>query len=120
MLVSYPEDLDPQHLYFSDCDLEESERVILRWSQEVHFSSVIRFNKSCCCVKDHQLLPLNPVLIDDVMKVGGWVKNVPISDSCNFAVISPALSIAALVIRNIHPKVSHGGSKQALARLREK
>ena len=115
------ENLDPQHRCLSVCDLEKAEMVILRWSQEVHFPGVIRSLKSVCCVKDHQLAPLNPVLVDDVLRVGGRVKNAPVSESCKFPVIiSPDSPIAALIIRDIHQKVGHGGRERVLARLREK
>ena len=81
------EDLNPQHRCLSVCDLEKAEMVILRWSQEVHFPDVIRSPKSGCCVKDHQLAPLNPVLVDDVLWVGGRVKNAPVSEISKFPVI---------------------------------
>ena len=114
-------DLDPQHRCLSVCDLEKAEMVIVRWSQEVHFPDVIRSLKSGCCVKDHQLAPLNPVLVDDVLRVGGRVKYAPVSESCKFPVIiSPDSPIAALIIRDIHQKVGHGGRERVLARLREK
>ena len=115
------EDLDPQYRCLSVCDLEKAEMVILWWSQEVHFPDVIRSLKSGCCVKDHQLAPLNPVLVDDVLRVGGLVNNAPVSESSKFPfIISPDSPIAALIIRDIHQKVGHGGRERVLARLREK
>ncbi len=70
--------------------------------------------------KDSPLISLNPVLQKGLLKVGGRLRNAPITESAKHQVILPKNHhVSMLVIRHIHQKVGHQGQNHVLSELRQ-
>ena len=95
--------------------------VVLRWSQQVHYSEEIKSLKAGSGLKQGRLARLSPVLVQDVLRVGGRLKNSSVSEDTKFPIIiSPESPVAESIIRSIHLQMGHGGREQVLSRLRER
>ena len=70
--------------------------------------------------QSNRLAPLSPILVDGILRVGGRIKNAPVTDDTKHPVILPADSpVSRLIIKKIHVETGHGGRDQVLSRLHQ-
>ena len=113
--------VDPRSVPLNASDIKAAEMVVLRWSQQVHYPEEIKSLKAGSRLKQGKLARLSPVLVQDVLRVGGRLKNSSVSEDTKFPIIiSPESPVAESIIRSIHLQMGHGGREQVLSRLRER
>ena len=102
-------------------DLEEAEMAIVRFVQGCAFPEEMKDLQNQKALKvASPLLKLDPALVDGVLRVGGRLKNCPISSSRMHPIILPkSHPIVTLIIKDVHERVGHGGREHVLAELRE-
>ena len=71
--------------------------------------------------KLEKLKKLNPISMDGVMRVGGRLQNLEVSDDRKFPIILPTKHhITNLIIRHYHRLEGHMGATQVLASIRQR
>ena len=97
--------------------LYESQNTILEIVQGDHFSVEHHNLKSQTPLsKCSRILPLTPILVNNLIKVGGRIQHSNILDQQKHQSILPI----SLIITHFHEKYHHCGHDQSLASLREK
>ena len=113
--------VDPQSVPLNASDIKAAEMVVLWWSHKVHYSEEIKSLKAGSGLKQDRLARLSPVLVQDVLRVGGHLKDSSVSEDTKFPIIiSPESPVAESIIRSIPLQMGHGGREQVLSRLRER
>ena len=114
---------DPRCVPLSSTDMKQAEHIILKWVQDEAYVSEIKLLQSgrTDLPKGNKLTPLNPVMLDGILSVGGRISHAPISDSRKHpAIIPPESPIATLIVRDAHVGRGHCGREQVLAKIRER
>ena len=113
---------DPRCVRLSADDLRQAEKIVVQWVQDESFPGVVHLLQSGkTLLKGSNLSPLNPIVVDGILRVGGRIRNAPVSDDVKHPVILPPNSpVSELLVRTIHQRCGHGGREQVLCRLRER
>ena len=103
-------------------ELEAAALAIIRYIQGCVFpGEMTNLQKQCPLKSASRLLNLDPVLVDGVLRVGGRLKNCPISNSRKHPIILPkSHHVVTLIIQDAHEKVGHCGREHVLAEIRER
>ncbi|XP_046339933.2 uncharacterized protein LOC124121032 [Haliotis rufescens] len=102
--------------------LEDAEKLLVQHCQTQHFSKEQRCLKqsSATVDKSSPLYKLDPFLQDNVIHVGGRLKNAEISFSEKHPIILPKKSrVTCLIIEETHKIVGHLGKNSILSHLRQ-
>ncbi|XP_033110915.1 uncharacterized protein LOC117111970, partial [Anneissia japonica] len=92
-------------------EIKNSETKILSWLQKTELSH---------WKTDKRLAKLNPVLMADLLRVGGRINQARVSENMKHPVILPAnTDITRLIIRHHHEAMGHGGWASTLNSIRE-
>ena len=115
---------DPRNVSLCVSDLLEADKIIVRWVQNRSFPEEIlclQSDEDSFLPQSNRLAPLSPILVDSILRVGGRIKNAPVTDDTKHPVILPADSpVSRLIIQKIHVETGHGGRDQVLSRLRQR
>ncbi|XP_068741884.1 uncharacterized protein [Montipora capricornis] len=114
-----------QYLTSSTLNLEELQqagREIVRLVQRQHFL------EECLCLKEgrqvkrhSKLANLSPILIDDVIRVGGRIHRAPIAFEAAHPMILPrSHHVSALIVRYYHRVLGHAGREHVLSVIRQR
>ena len=103
--------------------LNDAELIVVQWIQQLAFSDGIgklQSNERSSLPKGSRSASLNPIMVDVILRVGGRIRNEPVSKDLCFPATLPADSpVSTLLVQKIHEKVGRGGRQQVLSRLRE-
>ncbi|XP_076382768.1 uncharacterized protein LOC143260628 [Megalopta genalis] len=101
-------------------ELSSAERIVIRVTQNHHFSVEMRqLGARQPLDRTSSLLSLNP-FVDElgIIRVGGRLRNAPIAFSRKHPILIPSSSpLAVLIIRREHLRLLHAGCQQTLASL---
>ncbi|XP_071947928.1 uncharacterized protein [Antedon mediterranea] len=93
-------------------ELDASESILVSYSQKSEFKS---------WQGDQRLVKLKPVLLSDLLRVGGRLDNSDLSFNAKHPIIlSPKGPLTNLIIRYYHESVGHGGLAMTLNAIRQK
>ena len=115
--------LDPHSIPLCATNLVNAEWIVVRWSQMLSFHTEITVltEENGCLPKSSYLAPLNPILKDGLLRVGGRIQRAPVSDEVKFPIILSLDSpVSSLLMKTMHERTGHGGKDQVLSRLQEK
>ncbi|XP_030214395.1 uncharacterized protein LOC115545409 isoform X1 [Gadus morhua] len=102
-------------------DLLLAEEAIVRFVQKKHYSSELAALKSGGVKKSSQLYKLDPIAIDDVLRVGGRLSRSALPVETKHPAILPKEShVSKLILQHVHNKVGHRGRNHMLSTLRRK
>ena len=103
-------------------ELQQAGREIVRLVQRQHFL------EECLCLKEgrqvkrhSKLASLSPILIDDVIRVGGRIHRAPIAFEAAHPMILPrSHHVSALIVRYYHRVLGHAGREHVLSVIRQR
>ncbi|KAK3733837.1 hypothetical protein QZH41_000403 [Actinostola sp. cb2023] len=103
-------------------EIENAEKEIMKYVQRQAFpEEVSALQDNSKLKKDSSLLKLDPVLVDDLLCVGGRLERAPLPIQAKHQIIIPKNSdIAKLLISEFHIKSCHSGREYTLALTRER
>ena len=103
-------------------ELATAEMAIIRFCQKKKFADEISSLRRGMNVKrTSHIHKLNPILDNDVLRVGGRLDRAAMPEEVKHPVIlSKEFHISDLILRHIHGQVGHGGRNHMLSRLRQK
>jgi len=114
-------------------DLSGNETAILRFVQQQTFKQEIGVTSRCAdqkrsCKRDlkgmgltRSLFKLNPVLVDETIRVGGRLQNAPVGFDQKHPIILPhSHHVTDLIIRFYHNELHHVGASHTWAALRQR
>ena len=103
-------------------DLENATIAIVKLAQREVFRDEIKALENQKMIKNSSdIVRLNPVLKDGVLRVGGRLSEAPVSFDAKFPMIVPTKHhITRLLILSYHQRLAHAGQDHILACLREK
>ena len=102
-------------------ELQQAGREIVRLVQRQHFL------EECLCLKEgrqvkrhSKLANLSPILIDEVIRVGGIIHRAPIAFEAAHPMILPrSHHVSALIVRYYHRVLGHAGREHVLSVIRQ-
>ncbi len=103
--------------------MEQSENALLMYTQTQHFSDVkeILGKRQGQVSKSNSVYKLDAFLKCGLLRVGGRLSKMNISDEMKFPILLPYKShVTTLILRDIHVNLAHAGRNHVLAQLREK
>ena len=105
-------------------DLQQAETELIKHVQKQHLSNLISFVGSGgrgTSKLPHFLQKLSPIILHDVVRVGGRLRNAPVGLDSKYPIILPSDShFTELVILDHHTKVGHSGMGHTWSSLRQK
>ena len=103
---------DAKSTSLSVAEIQGSELSIIAWIQRTEF---VRWDS------DQRLKAFQPVLMGDVLRVGGRIDQSKVNGSTKHPIILPAYTnVSKLIIRHYHQAVGHSGWMSTLNALRRK
>ena len=114
---------DPRTFSLSADDLRDAEMTIVRWVQARSFALEMASLESGngCLTKSNRLAPLDPIIVNGIVRVGGRIGKAPVSDDVKHPVLLPLDSpVSSLLVKKFHEDTGHGGREQVLSRLRQR
>lgn len=102
---------------------DEAEKAILRFVQNHRFKSEIATLKNGLVnvPKDSSLYKLDPILADDILRVGGRLhKSALPSEIKHPVILSKDLHVSQLILRHLHQQLGHAGRNHMLNKLRQR
>ncbi|KAL3979219.1 Rab5 GDP/GTP exchange factor [Sarotherodon galilaeus] len=110
------------HGFLSLGEIEDAEIQIIKFCQRKSYAEEISCLQRGESVKrSSHIYKLNPVLEDDVLRVGGRLSRAVMSeDSKHPVIIAKELHISNLILQHIHKEVGHGGRNHILSKLHQK
>ena len=111
---------DPRTFSLSADDLREAEMTIVRWVQARYFALEIASPESgnSCLTKSNRLAPLDPIIVNGIVRVDGRIGKAPVSNDVKHPVLLPLDSpVSYLLVKKLHEDTGHGGQEQVLSRL---
>ncbi|KAL4009002.1 hypothetical protein ACER0C_002854 [Sarotherodon galilaeus] len=114
--------VDFRHGFLSLGEIEDAEMQIIKFCQRKSYAEEISCLQRGESVKrSSHIYKLNPVLEDDVLRVGGRLSRAVMSeDSKHPVIIAKELHISNLILQHIHKEVGHGGRNHILSKLHKK
>ena len=102
-------------------DLRNAEREIILFSQHQAFSEELTALQQGATIKRcSPIYKLDPVLQDNVLKVGGRLCNSAMTEEAMHpAILSKDMHIATLILQDIHERIGHSGRNYMLSELRQ-
>lgn len=109
-------------MFLTTANLNEAKKSIIQNVQREVFPEELAELKRGNCVKRNSCINrLNPVIINDLMRVGGRLKRAPIDFETKHPVILPHdHHITVLIIRECHEREGHQGREHVLCCLRQR
>ena len=104
-------------------DLTRAESAIIRFSQQAIFKEEISMLKGGASgvKKTSDIYRLDPVLKDDLLRVGGRLSQAALPEELKHPVIlSKSQHVSNLILRSIHQKLGHAGRNHMLSTLRRR
>lgn len=103
-------------------DLEKAETEIICYCQRRKFpAEILSLRKGMNIKRSSQIHKLNPILANDVLRVGGRLSRAAMPEEVKHQIILPKDSyVSDLILRHIHEKVGHSGRNRMLSVLRQK
>ncbi|XP_043956787.1 uncharacterized protein LOC122822295 [Gambusia affinis] len=103
-------------------DLQDAERAVVQYSQCQRFPEEISsLQKGVCVKRNSEIYKLDPLLIDNTLRVGGRLCNSAMpEEAVHPAILSKDMHISRLILRNIHEQSGHSGRNYVLSQLRQK
>ena len=103
-------------------DLDEAEEQLIKIEQRKFFSKDIsKLELGQHVLKSSPLKRLNPILVEDVLRVGGRLSRAAICNESKYPIIIPKSSpLAEIIIYETHCKLGHSGRNATLADLSQK
>ncbi|KAJ8032675.1 hypothetical protein HOLleu_26265 [Holothuria leucospilota] len=93
-------------------EIEASEATILKWVQN---------SASKSWQSDQRLVKLKPVLVGNLLRVGGRLDNANVNNDVKHPIILPSKGkVSTLIIRHYHGTVGHGGLAITLSAIRQR
>ena len=94
---------DPRCVHLSADDLLQAEKTVVQRVQDESFPGIVHLLQSGkTLLKGSSLSPLNPIVVDGILRVGGHIRNAPVSDDMKHPMILPSNSpVSELLVRNI-------------------
>ena len=114
---------DPRTFSLSADDLRDAEMTIVRWVQARTFALEMTSLESGngCLTKSNRLAPLDPIIVNGIVRVGGRIGKAPVSEDVKHPVLLPLDSpVSSLLVKKFHEDTGHGGREQVLSRLRQR
>lgn len=107
--------------YLKTEDLLGAELAVLKFIQELYFEDELARLKSGKCVrKTSPLYKLSPFLKDEIIRVGGRLKNASLEfDSKHPIIVPKGCHVDKLLVRDAHNRCGHLGRNSVLCKLRE-
>nr|XP_039269991.1 uncharacterized protein LOC120344746 [Styela clava] len=105
----------------SVAELQNAELEIIKHEQAKFFGKEIRLlSNNQEIPKSSTLISLRPFLKNDILRVGGRIKDAPISYDAKHPIVIPKESlIASLMVDYIHRTTGHNGREYVLAEIRQ-
>ncbi|XP_077974180.1 uncharacterized protein LOC120329794 [Styela clava] len=102
-------------------ELRNAELEIIKYEQSKYFCEEIRLlSNNQEISKSSTLISLRPFLKNDILRVGGRIKDAPISYDAKHPIVIPKDSlIASLMVDYIHRTTGHNGREYVLAEIRQ-
>jgi len=102
-------------------DIEEATKTVVQLVQRQTYADELQCLKKNKTIKTtSNLIRLQPVLIDDILRVGGRIADAPVSFGSKYPMILPPNHhVTQLLIAHYHQKLAHAGQEHILARIRE-
>ncbi|XP_077974481.1 uncharacterized protein LOC120338155 [Styela clava] len=102
-------------------ELRNAELEIIKYEQSKYFCEEIRLlSNNQEIPKSSTLISLRPFLKNDILRVGGRIKDAPISYDAKHPIVIPKDSlIASLMVDYIHRTTGHNGREYVLAEIRQ-
>ena len=104
-------------------DYDKAEKAIICFAQKQKFKSEIASLKhgSNTVSKDSPLYKLDPILEEDILRVGGRLHRSALpSETKHPVILTKDLHVSQLILRHIHQQLGHTGRNHMLHRLRQK
>lgn len=114
--------VDFRHGFLLLGEIEDAEMQIIKFCQRKSYAEEIsRLHRGESVKRSSHIYKLNPVLEDDVLRVGGRLSRAVMSeDSKHPVIIAKELHISNLILQHIHKEVGHGGRNHILSNLHQK
>lgn len=104
-------------------DLAKAEHAIIVYAQKQEYKTEIASLKggSKNVPKESSLYKLDPVMDDEILRVGGRLSKsaLPV-ESKHPAILSKNMHVSTLILRHIHHQLGHAGRNHMLSKLRQK
>ena len=103
-------------------DLESATIAVVKAVQHQAYKEEINdLKKNQMIKKNSSLVKLHPVLMEEIMRVGGRIVDaaIPFQSKCPM-ILPPGHHVTQLLIAHYHQKLAHAGQDHILAQLREK
>lgn len=103
-------------------DLERSSKAIVKLVQhEVYTEEIRELTKNKAVKLSSSIAKLHPVMVDDIIRVGGRITEAPVSFDSKFPmIIPPSHHVTRLLIEHFHQALAHAGQDHILAQMRER
>ncbi|XP_059184653.1 uncharacterized protein LOC131967729 [Centropristis striata] len=104
-------------------DLVKAEQSIILYVQKHKFKAEIASLKGSFknIPKDSPLYKLDPVMDDEILRVGGRLSKAALpSESKHPVILTKDMHVSTLILRHIHHQLGHAGRNHMLSRLRQK
>lgn len=103
-------------------ELMDAETKIIRHSQNQWFHEEVKALQNKLPVKrNSQLYKLDPVLHEDILRVGGRLSSSAMPhDAKHPAILSKNSRVATLILQHVHRKIGHCGRNYMMSQLRQK
>ncbi|GAB0093955.1 hypothetical protein DMENIID0001_091490 [Sergentomyia squamirostris] len=102
-------------------EYQKAKSHVFRQIQEIHFSDELNdLRKGKNVSPKSKLKDLNPILIDDLIRVGGRIQNSQLQAETKHPIILPKCHVTSLLIMDTHKAMLHGGMQLTLAQIKRK
>lgn len=103
-------------------ELVAASLTLVRLAQQETFAEELRDIRQTGTVKPHsKLTTLTPILENDILRVGGRLRNAPVSYTRKYPIIlAYSHPLTLLIARYYHQKYLHAGQQQLISSIREK
>lgn len=102
-------------------DLLLAEEAIVRFVQKTHYSGELAALRSGGVKKSSNLYKLDPIVTDDVLRVGGRLSRSALPEETKHPAVLPKDShVSKLILQYVHNKVGHRGRNHMLSTLRRR
>ena len=103
-------------------ELENAEREVFNFEQNPAFAEELETIREGNCIKKSSALAgLDPILVSDLLRVGGRLNRAPLSDDSKHQIIIPKDShLARLLVSHFHWESGHSAREYVIPLLRER
>ncbi|KMQ83983.1 hypothetical protein RF55_18660 [Lasius niger] len=109
--------------FLSAFEMDEAEKVWIRWVQAAHYKREIKLISSNSTIpKNSILISLHPFIDEEgILRVGGRIRHSPLSLDRKHPIILPAKSeFSRLLVESHHRASLHGGTQLTLGMVRQR